>query len=66
MLLKKPKEDPNSKDEAVVQPLLEAEKIPSCVICVGSTGSGKSATISKFTRLPIKSNAGKWQRHQHI
>lgn len=30
----------------------------SCVLCVGSTGSGKSATVAKFTRLPIKSNAG--------
>lgn len=32
--------------------------LPSCIICVGSTGTGKSATISKFTRLPIQSNAG--------
>ena len=32
--------------------------IPDCVLCVGSTGSGKSATISKYTLLPIQSNAG--------
>ena len=32
--------------------------IPDCVICVGSTGSGKSATIANYTRLPIESNAG--------
>ena len=32
--------------------------LPSCIICVGSTGAGKSATISKYTRLPIQSNKG--------
>ena len=32
--------------------------LPSCILCVGSTGSGKSATISKYTALPIQSNAG--------
>ena len=34
------------------------KEIPTCIICVGSTGSGKSATISKYTRLPIQSNSG--------
>ena len=32
--------------------------LPTCVLCVGSTGSGKSATIAKYTSLPILSNAG--------
>ena len=32
--------------------------LPTCVLCVGSTGSGKSATIAKYTSLPIQSNAG--------
>ena len=36
----------------------EEDKGPQCVICVGSTGSGKSATIAKYTSLPIRSNAG--------
>ena len=35
-----------------------SKEIPTCIICVGSTGSGKSATISKYTRLPIQSNSG--------
>ena len=30
----------------------------SCVICVGTTGAGKSATISKFTGLRAPSSAG--------
>ena len=34
------------------------KKVPSCIICIGSTGCGKSATISKYTKLPISSNAG--------
>ena len=33
-------------------------KVPSCIICIGSTGCGKSATISKYTKLPISSNDG--------
>ncbi len=31
---------------------------PVCILCVGSTGTGKSSTISKVTRLPIASNSG--------
>ena len=30
----------------------------SCVLCVGSTGTGKSFTISTMTGLPVASNAG--------
>ena len=37
---------------------VKENEIPTCIICVGSTGSGKSATIAKYTRLPIQSNAG--------
>ena len=36
----------------------KVKEIPSCIICIGSTGSGKSSTISKYTQLPIASNAG--------
>ena len=31
----------------------------SCVICVGSTGAGKSATISKCTKRPVSSGNGR-------
>ena len=47
LIEKKTKSDKDTENE-----------IPACIICVGSTGSGKSATISKYTRLPIQSNAG--------
>ena len=30
-----------------------------CIICVGSTGAGKSATISKCTRRPVSSGSGR-------
>lgn len=30
-----------------------------CVICIGSTGAGKSATISKCTRRPVSSGNGR-------
>lgn len=51
MLLKKKSSFKNEEEK-------ETKSVPSCIICVGSTGTGKSATISKFTRLPIQSNSG--------
>ena len=37
---------------------LEDEEL-SCVICIGSTGAGKSATISKCTKRPVSSGNGR-------
>ena len=34
-------------------------KVRSCVICVGSTGTGKSSTISKCTRRAASSGNGR-------
>ena len=34
-------------------------KITSCIICVGSTGTGKSSTISKCTRRAVSSGNGR-------
>ena len=36
-----------------------APKVRSCVICVGSTGTGKSSTISKCTRRSASSGNGR-------
>ena len=48
------------KSPKELKPLLSKEEdaAPMCILCVGSTGSGKSATLSKITRLPIQSNSG--------
>ena len=32
--------------------------VSSCVLVVGSTGSGKSSTISKCTGIPVKTGDG--------
>ena len=37
----------------------EQEEELSCVICIGSTGAGKSATISKCTKRPVSSGSGR-------
>ena len=34
-------------------------KVQSCIICVGSTGTGKSSTISKCTRRAASSGNGR-------
>ena len=34
-------------------------KVKSCIICVGSTGTGKSSTISKCTRRAASSGNGR-------
>jgi hypothetical protein len=43
----------------VVRPGVRRAAAPrSCVICVGSTGSGKSSTVSRFTKQRAPSSAG--------
>ena len=37
-----------SSETAEVKPEKEVDEGLSCVICIGSTGAGKSATISKW------------------
>ena len=39
--------------------LTRRRKIKSCIICVGSTGTGKSSTISKCTRRAASSGNGR-------
>ena len=38
---------------------VDHEEELSCVICIGSTGAGKSATISKCTKRPVSSGNGR-------
>ena len=38
---------------------VDQEEELSCVICIGSTGAGKSATISKCTKRPVSSGNGR-------
>lgn len=52
--------------ESDTQPLIsfsedeeEGKEILDCVICIGSTGAGKSATISKCTKRPVSSGNGR-------
>jgi hypothetical protein len=37
----------------------DGEEESNCVICIGSTGAGKSATISRCTRRPVSSGNGR-------
>lgn len=48
-----------AEDEEFTHIDSEGEEELSCVICIGSTGAGKSATISKCTRRPVSSGNGK-------
>lgn len=50
----------NDKTEETAEDDLEEEEEElSCVICIGSTGAGKSATISKCTKRPVSSGNGR-------
>ena len=46
-------------EETAESNLEEEEEELSCVICIGSTGAGKSATISKCTKRPVSSGNGR-------
>ena len=44
---------------ATRKPFIARQKVQSCIICVGSTGTGKSSTISKCTRRAVSSGNGR-------